>query len=448
MDSIASASAALRAGAVTAVTLVERAIAQHTRHGAATNAFIAFTPDQALADARACDAGAARGHWRGPLHGIPISYKDLIDVEGTVTSAGSRVLPQTPSVRDAEVAARLRAAGAISLGKTNLHEFAFGTTSEDSAFGPVRNPLDLDRMAGGSSGGSAAAVAAGIGFASVGTDTGGSIRIPAAICGLVGLKPTCGEVPVTGVVPLSTTLDHVGPLARSVEDAWTMWAVMTGGSEDRQPAVVRGLRLGVPSEYFFDLLEDRVREAWSAAIARLEDAGAIIGQVSIPNASRTAEAYLPIVFRESWAWHQRYIEARPEGYTPAVRSRLEMGRSVGPDAYRDALALREALTREVDAALAAVDALALPTMAITAPRLGTSEIDFGGRVEPVRAVMLRLTQLFDITGHPAITLPMPARPVPLRASEVEMPSGFQLVGRRGQTPALLSAARAIEAMFR
>ena len=438
MDSIISASRALRTGALTSAALTERAIQAYGRHGEATNAFITFMPDAAMAQARACDEDARHGRWRGALHGIPISIKDLIDVKGTATTAGSRVLSSTPAAQDATVVARLREAGAVVLGKTNLHEFAFGTTGEDSAFGAVRNPLDLDRMAGGSSSGSAAAVASGIGLGSVGTDTGGSIRIPAALCGLVGLKPSYGEVPVDGVVPLCPSFDHAGPIGLSVADVWTMWTVMAGVDDPPRPARdLRGLRVGVPSEYFFDLLEDGVRAAWDAAVERLTRRGVRIQPVSIPHAASTPDAYVPIVFRESWAWHQRFIEQCPDRYTPAVRTRLEMGRSVGAGDYARAMAAREVLAREVEASLADVDALALPTMPVTAPRLGTTDIRFGERVEPVRAVMLRLTQLFDITGHPAITLPMTAAGT--------LPCGFQLVGRRQRTPDLLAIAQAVEA---
>lgn len=440
--SIAAASTALRRRELTAVALVERAIENHRAHGATTNAFITFTPDQALAEARACDAEAARGHWRGPLHGIPISFKDLIDVEGTPTTAGSRVLPATPAARDAEVTARLRAAGAISIGKTNLHEFAFGTTSEDSAFGAVRHPLDSTRMAGGSSGGSAAAVAAGIGLGSVGTDTGGSIRIPASICGLVGLKPTHGEVPVGGIVPLSATLDHAGPIAGSVDDVWTMWSVMTRRSAPERPKLaMRDLRLGVPGEYFFDLVAGDVRAAWDAAIAVFTRAGGRVQAVDLPHARFTPDVYLPIVFAEACAWHARYLESAPDRYTPPVRMRLEMGRYVLAEDYARALTARDVLTREVDAALSGVDAVALPAMAISAPPLGSAEITFDDRVEPTRAVMLRLTQLFDITGHPAITIPM----VP--SAPPHLPAGLQLVGRRHQTAVLLSVARAMETVL-
>lgn len=438
MHTIVSAAAALRARTVSAVELVERAIDAHARHGAATNAFIVFNGEGALAEARACDVEAARGQWRGPLHGIPLSIKDLIDVAGMPTTAASRVLRGAPAARDAEVVARLRAAGAIILGKTNLHEFALGPTNEDSAFGAVQHPLDPTRMSGGSSGGSAAAVATGIGLGSVGTDTGGSIRIPAALCGLVGLKPTYGEVPLDAIVPLSPTLDHAGPITRSVEDAAIMWSVMSGFPLDAEAAGdAKGLRLGIPSEYFFDLLDDQVRRSFDAAIEKLTTAGARIRRVSIPHASTTPQVYVPIVFREAWAWHRQFIETCPERYTPAVRARLETARDVDAGEYERALAGRQLLTDEVDAAFAEIDALALPAAALIAPLLGTQELTFGGEAALVRPALLRLTQLFNITGHPAITLPIP--------HQDPLPTGVQLAGVRHRTAQLLGAARGVEA---
>lgn len=433
MDTIASASAALREKRITAVSLVERAIANYARAGASTNAFITFTPERALDEARACDADAARGRWRGTLHGIPISIKDLIDVAGTPTTAGSRVLPEAAAARDADVVARLRAAGAVILGKTNLHEFAFGTTSEDSAYGAVRHPLDRARMAGGSSGGSAAAVAAGIGLGSVGTDTGGSIRIPSALCGLVGLKPSYGEVPVDGVVPLSTSFDHVGPMGLTVDDVRTMWAVMTGRPADVPSGT---LRIGVPRGYLFELLEGDVRDAFERAIEALSRGGASVRDVAVDRASYAPAAYVPVVFHESWAWHKAHLARAPEGYTAAVRARLEMGRDVDLEAYARARAIGATLRADVDSALRDVDVLALPSMAVTAPRLGTTEIAFGDRVELVRAVMLRLTQLFNITGHPAITVPLPATG--------GLPIGLQLVGHTDATARLLADAGQVE----
>ena len=233
---IADAARELRDGHITSESLTVQCLDTISARNGELNAFITVTADAALQQARTADRERAAGQDRGPLHGIPISLKDLIDVEGLPTTAGSRVREGHIASADAEVTARLREAGAVFLGKTNLHEFAFGTTNEDSAYGPARNPLDPNRSPGGSSGGSAASVRAGMALASIGTDTGGSIRIPAAACGLVGLKPSYGEIPVHGVVPLSASFDHVGPLARSVEDVRLLYDVLRGQADSaREP---------------------------------------------------------------------------------------------------------------------------------------------------------------------------------------------------------------------
>src|SRR5256885_7865244 len=246
------------------------------------NAFILVMADEARRQAADADRQVAAGHDLGPLHGVPISLKDLLDVRGLPTTAASRVREGHVAQRDAATIAHLRQAGAVFVGKTNLHEFAFGTTNEDSAFGPARNPYDPARSPGGSSGGSAASVAAGMALATIGTDTGGSIRIPAAACGLVGLKPTFGEVSVDRVVPLSTTLDHVGPLARSVTDAWLVYKALLGAppAKPPAPAPLSGLRLGVLRSYFCDLLDDEVRGRFEAAVEAMARAGAQIGRAS------------------------------------------------------------------------------------------------------------------------------------------------------------------------
>src|SRR6185369_16107375 len=223
---IAQAAARLKSGETSSVDLVEASLAAIDRYQATTNAFTRVDIDGARASARAMDQERGQGMHRGPLHGIPISLKDLIDEAGVVTTAGSKVLRARVAPADASLVTRLRQAGAVVIGRTNLHEFALGTTSEDSAFGAVRNPLDESRSAGGSSGGSAAAVATGMGLASIGTDTGGSIRIPAAACGIVGLKPSFGEVPTDGVIPLSPSFDHAGPLTRTVQDAAWVWQIL------------------------------------------------------------------------------------------------------------------------------------------------------------------------------------------------------------------------------
>ncbi|MBP1635300.1 MAG: Amidase [Acidobacteria bacterium] len=436
-DTILSAAARIAAREVSCEALTEASLARIRERNPAINAFITVTADLALRQAREADREIAARGPRGPLHGIPISLKDLIDVAGVPTTAASRVLRDNVAASDAPVVARLRDAGSVLLGKTNLHEFAFGTTSEDSAYGPVRNPRDTGRSAGGSSGGSAAAVADGLGYASIGTDTGGSIRIPAAACGCVGLKPTLGELPLDGVIPLSWSLDHVGPIARSVADAWLLFDAMRGAprlvSPLARPRHRHPPRIGTLGGYFTELLEPPVRAAFDAAIERLAAAGATLSRPELPGASRTATTYLRIQLPEASAYHAATLRREPESYTPPVRKRLEMGRTVLAEDYvtakRDAAELRE----EVDAALAGCDVLALPTLPILPPRLGTEHVRLEGQDVPVRALMLRLTQLFDVTGHPAVSLPC-AR------AEAVLPVGLQLVGRLWGTTGLLESA--------
>jgi aspartyl-tRNA(Asn)/glutamyl-tRNA(Gln) amidotransferase subunit A len=358
------------------------------------------------------------------------------------TTAASRVRAAVVADADAPVTARLRAAGAVFVGKTNMHEFAFGTTSEDSAFGPCLNPLDPTRVAGGSSGGSAAAVAAGLSLASVGTDTGGSIRIPAAACGVVGLKPGWGEIPAEGVVPLSRQLDHVGPIARTVTDAWLLYETLAG----RPPAPTAALaardlsrvRLGVLRGYFAERLDVDVEAAYEAALERLGAAGATLVPLDVPEVRDTSPVYLHLVLADAAAFHAATLERRPGDYTPNVRLRLEMGRYVLAEDYVRAAAGREAIARALDRALDGVDALVAPTMPVVAPPLGAVTVAVGTGSEPVRNAMLRLTQPFNVGRQPALTLPCGHAPTS------GMPVGLQLAGARGHTPALLRLALAVE----
>ena len=280
---IAGLARALRDGTTTAEAATERCLETIAARDPEINAFIAVVADAAREQAREADRALAVGSDRGLLHGVPVSLKDLLDLRGMPTTAGSRVRRTHVAAEDATVVARLREAGAVFIGKTNLHEFAFGTTNEDSAYGPVRHPLDARRSPGGSSGGSAASVLAGMALASVGTDTGGSIRIPSAACGLVGLKPGVGEIPTTGVVPLSSTMDHVGPLCRSVEDAAALFAVLRRAPLEPAPDPRPDrIRLGVPREYFLSRLDPGVARAFDEACDRLRQAGATIEDVRIP----------------------------------------------------------------------------------------------------------------------------------------------------------------------
>lgn len=436
---IAEVASALKTRETTAEAVVDRCLRRIAARNATVNAFITVFDDAAREQARAVDREIAAGRYRGPLHGVPISLKDLFDVRGAATTAGSRVREGHIADRDAAAVTALREAGAVVIGKTNLHEFAFGTTNEDSAFGPARHPLDPNRSPGGSSGGSAASVADGMCFASMGTDTGGSIRIPSAVCGLVGLKPTVGELPTEGVVPLSTTLDHIGPICRSVDDAAIVYDALRGGAARPagKPTDPRALRFGIPRGYFLSLLDPQVASVFDAACARLRDAGATLEDVSIPHAGDVATIYLHIVLPEAAAYHAKTLERRPHDYTTNVRVRLEMGRYVLGEDYARAIRGRQLIRDEVDAALNGRDALLLPALPIPAPRIGVPTARIGTVEEPVRNVMLRCTQAFNVSGHPAIS-------IPCGRTTDGLPVGAQLVGSYGDTPGLLRVASAAE----
>jgi aspartyl-tRNA(Asn)/glutamyl-tRNA(Gln) amidotransferase subunit A len=429
----------LRTREVRSSDLVEACLRRIDADNTRLNTFILVMDEEARRQAAEADRELAAGVDRGPLHGVPVSVKDLFDIAGTVTTAASRVREGIVARHDAVAIARLRRAGAVIVGKTNLHEFAFGTTNEDSAFGPARHPLDETRSPGGSSGGSAASVIAGMALGTLGTDTGGSIRIPAAACGLVGLKPGYDELPASGVVPLSRTLDHVGPLASTVTDAWHMLHALRDRPAEKPltATTMQTARFGIPRDYFCDLLDDDVRRSFDAAVNALREHGATIVDVDIPHAPLIGPVYVHIVFGDAAAYHEETLDSMPERYTPNVRLRLEMARYVTAADYVRALDGRRTLRREVDSALEGADALLLPTLPIVAPPIGAATVQVGTSREPVRNVMLRLTQLFNLTGHPAVTLPC-------GTSASGLPCGLQLAGATGRTDALLHLARGVE----
>ena len=442
MTTIEAIAPKVAAGRVTSEKLTENCLATIAELNPKLNAFITVTADDALEAARHADKEIAGGRCRGPLHGIPISLKDLIDQKGVRTSAGSLLRKDHVADDDAPVTRRLRDAGAVFVGKTNLHEFAFGTTTEDSGFGLARNPHDPNRSPGGSSGGSAIAVATGMSLGTVGTDTGGSIRIPAAACGIVGLKPEWGSVSATGVVPLSRQLDHVGPLAACVADAWTIYnAIQPRGArvtETLDALPLAGLRFGMLSGYLFDRLDADVEDRVLASIDRLRSAGATLTEVTLPHADEIATIYLHLVFGDAAEYHAPALESRPQDYTPNVRLRLEMARYVLAEDYIRALRGKVIITREVDRALHGVDALVCPALAIPAPPIGAATVPVKHGSDSVRTLMLRCTQPFNLSGHPAIALPC-------GATALGLPIGLQLVGHKGRTPALVQAALAVEA---
>ncbi len=439
--SIVEISALIKSKSVKVIDVVEQCLTKISNLNDSLNAFIAISANSAREAAIFFDSEIADGKYRGPLHGIPISVKDIINVAGTATTAASHVRTTTPSITDAPLITRLRSAGAIIIGKCNMHEFAFGTTGEDSAFGPTRNPHDLERSPGGSSGGSAVSVATGMAYASIGTDTGGSIRIPAAACGVVGLKPSFGEIPCEGIIPLSPSLDHGGPITRTVTDAWLLYRYLSENLDSYDPSAIPSIRpevrLGIPRAYFLEHLDTDVRRAFDDTLGRLTTAGCHITDVDITHADLIPATYLHIILPEAYAYHAHTLQECPNKYTKGVRTRLAMGQYILAEDYVRARHGKKVLRHEVDTALTHCDALVLPTLPIPAPQFGRDEVRLGDKVDLVRSAMLRLTQLFNLTGHPVLS-------IPCGQSSNSLPVGLQLVGVRNRTDELLQLAAALE----
>jgi aspartyl-tRNA(Asn)/glutamyl-tRNA(Gln) amidotransferase subunit A len=443
----------LRKKKMSPVELVEAALARAELLNPQLNAFITIVAGHAREQARRAEREIARGRYRGPLHGIPITLKDNIITRGIRTTVGSKFFSPPHSAEEATVARRLAQAGTILIGKTNLHEFAYGTTTQNPYFGPARNPWDLGRVPGGSSGGSATALAAGIGFASIGSDTGGSIRIPSALCGTVGLKPTFGRVSCFGIVPLSRSLDHAGPLARTVVDAAIVLRAIAGydprdSFTPRKPVPdyskalrgkSRGIRLGWPRDFFFEQVDGEIRSAVEAAAEVFQRLGAKIKEIDLPHLADSVEPSTNIALAEARHFHesQGFFPARASEYGEDVRQRLEQGGSVRAVDYLAALDQREQTTRDFDLALQKVDALLAPTVAISAPRLGETIVTIGGREETVRSALIRLNRPANFTGHPAISLPC-------GFTKAGLPIGLQLIGRKWDESRLLQVAHAYE----
>jgi aspartyl-tRNA(Asn)/glutamyl-tRNA(Gln) amidotransferase subunit A len=422
------------------------------------NAYITVTHELALAQAKKAEAElfALRGRKglrdRSPLHGIPISLKDNIYTGGIRTTAGSKILKVFIPKEDAALVRRLKNVGAVILGKTSMHEFAYGVTSNNPHYGPVHNPWDLSRIPGGSSGGSAAAVAAGLCYGSIGTDTGGSVRIPAALCGTVGLKPTLGRVSVDGVIPLSPRLDCVGPLARTVHDAALLLepilSRVKGQPSSRalreSSAKLRKFTLGIPEEFFLEAVSPDVYAVFDEAIRTLKKQGAILKEISLPLLNETEDAGNQIAWAEATHYHQEagWFPSRAADYGDDVRSRLEMGTKVSATVYLSALDLREKFIQQFHLGLedAGVDALAVPTTPIVAPLIGQEAIRVGDTEHSTRALMLRANRPANLAGVPAITIPCGFTPASL-------PVGLQLIGAVADEHLLLQIAHVFECAY-
>jgi aspartyl-tRNA(Asn)/glutamyl-tRNA(Gln) amidotransferase subunit A len=419
------------------------------------NAYITVTPELALAQAKKAEAElfAPRGRKshrdRGPLHGIPISLKDNIYTKGVRTTAGSRILANFVPEQDAVVVSKLKEADAILLGKTNLHEFAYGVTTNNPHYGPARNPWDLSRIPGGSSGGSAAAVAAGLCYGSIGTDTGGSLRIPASLCGVVGLKPTLGRVSDAGIIPLSKTLDCTGPLARSARDAAILLNAIGGldtpnrGHWSARAFFLKSKKfcLGLPGEFFFDVISSDIQSLFESAVRDLRKLGARIKHVSIPLLNDTENAGNQIAWPEATHFHEQsgWFPSRSREYGEDVRTRLEMGAKTSAVVYLEALAQRVRFIQEFSSKMsgAGIDALVVPTTPIAAPLIGEENTRISGKDEPTRALLLRLNRPANLAGVPAIS-------IPCGFTSSGLPVGLQLIGLHTAELSLLQIAHAYE----
>lgn len=401
-DALTDAAEAVRAGAVTPTRLVAAALARIRAH-ADLNAIAHLDAERALAEAREREREAKDGTWRGALHGVPITVKDLFNVRGMPTRAGTRAkLP--PIVPDeAAAVARLRAAGAIVLAKTNMHEIALGLTGENAWTGDVKNPHDPARQAGGSSSGSAAAVAVGIGYASLVTDTSGSIRIPASYCGVVGFKPSHGLVPLAGALDLVPSCDHAGVLARSVADAAAMMAVLAGNDACRPARIASPIRLGVPRAYLAGALAPPVRDAFEALVAALRGAGAQFVDVAL-DIGDAAAAYAPLR-AESVLVHRHALEADPDSFGADVRAALRRGYSFSALEYLEMRRRQFEMRAAIERTTAGLDALILPAAPSTAPLRGTTEITLEAGPKDLRQAILTLCVPASFAGVPTVVLP-------------------------------------------
>jgi aspartyl-tRNA(Asn)/glutamyl-tRNA(Gln) amidotransferase subunit A len=438
---ILEAAAAIRAKNISSRELVDMTLARIARANPRLNAFITVTGDSARIRADAMDAELARGIDRGPLHGIPIAHKDLVQTKGVRTTGGSKIFADFVPDRDAVVAAKLGTAGAILVGKTGLHELAFGITSTNPHYGAIHNPWDLERIPGGSSGGSAAALAADLLPMATGTDTGGSIRIPASFCGIVGLKPTYDRVSREGVLPLSFTLDHVGPMARTVRDVALAFHAMgeNPGAFVSLPAAsgdLRGLRIGLPENFYFDGLDLEVAGSVRKAVQTAAALGARVVEVRVPDIEALNVVARVIQLGEAAAVYRAYLDRRDD-FGADVLALLTQGRFLSATDYVDAQRLRRIFATEFRKLWNEVDCIFTPATPIVAPKIGELATKVCGTLEDVRQAATRLTRGFNLLGNPALALPC-------GFTQNGLPIGLQIAAAANREDVLFRVGAAME----
>jgi len=440
--SIHDAALLLRQKKISPLDLTKACLDRIDRLNPTLNAFITITREGAIADAETAEREIDQGNWRGPLHGIPIGLKDLIDTAGVKTTCGSALFAERVPAEDAEIVRRLKRAGAVIVGKQNLQEFAWGGTSASSHYGPVHNPWDVERIAGGSSGGSAAAVAAGMCFAAIGTDTGGSIREPAAFCGIVGLKPTYGRVSTRGVFPLSWSLDHVGPICRSVADTALILEAIAG--YDRSDftsidyptekyaeflGVNRRLRIGVARQLFFDGLDSETGIAIENAIKVIGEMSTDVVEIELPDVPTTVQA--PEVF----AIHQKYFDSSPELYRKWMRERLKQATGIDTVSYIQGVQDMQRIRRSISDVFEKVDLIVTPTTPV--PPITIAEALEMALPGPAGELWLRNTRPFNVYGLPTIS-------IPCGFTSQSLPIGLQIAGPHFDEGRVLAFAHAFE----
>ena len=441
----------IQAREISPVEVTRAQLDRITQHDRTLNTYVTLLAEQALAEARTAEQEIMQGRYRGPFHGVPIAPKDLFESAGVKTTAGSLLLKEYVPTRDATVLGRLRTQGAVLLGKLNLHEFAYGGTGVNPHYGTSKNPWGLDRIPGGSSSGSGVAVAAGLAFGSLGTDTGGSVRIPAAFCGLVGLKPTYGRCSRAGIIPLAWSLDHPGPMVRSVGDAALMLDVIAG-HDPRDPATVQrpvpdytqalggdlqGVRVGIPRPLFLDDLDPEVEAAVKGAMRELEHLGARIEIVSLPQMRHAALISTVIIAAEGAAYHLGNLRTQAALYGPDVGLRLKLGALLPAWAYLKAQRMREALRRELASIMTQVDVLLTPTVPIEPPTIAQCTVRPGAPLPPLLTQVPLLTRPFNLTGNPVIS-------IPCGFTFSGLPIGMQIVGKPFDEAMVLRVAHAYE----
>jgi aspartyl-tRNA(Asn)/glutamyl-tRNA(Gln) amidotransferase subunit A len=438
---------------VSPVDLTEAMLARIERLNPTLHAYLTVLPEEARASARRAERNILHGRYRGPLHGIPICLKDNIWTRGVRTTAGSRILRDFVPASDSVVARRLRQAGSILLGKTNLHEFAYGITSINPHYGWVRNPWDETRISGGSSGGSGAALAAGMAYASIGTDTGGSIRTPSALCGVVGLKPSYGRISMQGIVPLAPSLDHAGPMGRCVADVALLLEVLAGpdaldprASDFPAPPYsrslqrsIRGLHLGWPVRGCFENASREVQEAVAKAARVLRSQGATLHEVSLDGAEAALQPANIVASAEAAAYHTAagYYPSRIREYGRDVRGHLRAAGKISPADYLRASAARNSLLRIFERAFETVDAILVPTLPFVAPPPDARLTQLREHQEPLRGAVLRFSRPANFTGLPAIS-------VPCGITRNGLPIGLQIIAPRWQEARILCIAHRYE----